>query len=546
MKKYVWAIGIPVFILAVISFTIRPGVPAQKAPSKPQGAADAEKCYQCHGPIKELRQMGKHANVACASCHSGLDRHLQSYAARPVTEKSWKACGQCHKDQYNSSMKVSYLRPARDEKSLPTGRSPNPLWEKLMMGHPFTREHSAPRSHPWMLVDILLVDRAFGGRFQPREDWRYVNAKPDVSVWDIVVDKYPDIKEQKPILPQTGAGANPVCFQCKSQDQILDWAYMGDPVKGAKWSRTSPVLEFVKDLKHGANCYTCHDPHATKPRIVRDALIEALTAPDGDTLWHKDPKRTGFKVITMGMRGFTRKIAILDKYDSRLLCGQCHVEYACNPGTDPKTGQPITYADRRTNHIPFKDVFALYDHYTNVVPFLDFRHPLTGALLWKGQHPDTEAFYASKHGRAGVSCDDCHLPKVKDKNGKVLYTSHYAVTPKVQLQTTCLRCHRGWTEEQARYAIESVKAHIKGKMRKAEFWLAALIDKIVEARKAGVNKDIIKNAQDQHLKAHILWEFWTAENSDGFHNPEMAKLSLTKSIDEAQKGIAMLDKAMNP
>ena len=56
--------------------------------------------------------------------------------------------------------------------------------------------------------------------------------------------------------------------------------------------------------------------------------------------------------------------------------------------------------------------------------------------------------------------------------------------------------------------------------------------------------DVIRDAQSQHLKAHILWEFWTAENSDGFHNPDLARESLTRSIDEAQKGIAILDKAM--
>jgi formate-dependent nitrite reductase cytochrome c552 subunit len=132
---------------------------------------------------------------------------------------------------------------------------------------------------------------------------------------------------------------------------------------------------------------------------------------------------------------------------------------------------------------------------------------------------------------------------MKDKAGKV-YTSHFAVSPRVQLKATCLKCHPSWTAEQAVYSIDSIKAHIKGKMRKAEFWLAALIDKIVAAKAAGVSVDVIKQAQDQHLKAHILWEYWTAENSDGFHNPEMAKESLTKSIDESQKGIKLITDAM--
>ena len=164
-----------------------------------------------------------------------------------------------------------------------------------------------------------------------------------------------------------------------------------------------------------------------------------------------------------------------------------------------------------------------------VAPFV-LAGGITGALLWKAQHPDVENYYGSKHQKAGVECSSCHMPKVKDKKTGKTFTSHFAVTPKVQLKETCLsaKCHPKWTEEEAKYSIDSIKAFGKGKMRKAEFWLAALIDKIVEGKKAGLAADVIAKAQDHHLKAHILWEFWTAENSDGFHNPALlAKMAAT-------------------
>jgi len=66
----------------------------------------------------------------------------------------------------------------------------------------------------------------------------------------------------------------------------------------------------------------------------------------------------------------------------------------------------------------------------------------------------------------------------------------------------------------------------------------------VEGKKAGLSEDVIKQAQDQHLKAHILWEYWTAENSDGFHNPELARESLTRSVDESTKGIKIINDAL--
>ena len=518
---------------------------AKTAETKPAEAdVKVDACFGCHATVKDLHKMGKHTKLNCTKCHSGLAKHLSAPGpdTRPATNLSWEACGQCHKEQMQSFMQEAYHRPARDEKSQLTGRSPNPYWDKLMAGHGFTKEHNTTRSHINMLVDQFAVDRAFGGRFQGKNGWNYIFDKG--RVWDVLVDKYPDNKEQKTFIPQTAAAANPVCMQCKTQDQILKWSYMGDKVEGkTTWDRTSNVVEFVKDLQHGLNCITCHDPHAAKPRIVRDGLIQALTRKEADTLWHKDPKRTGIKVIDMGVRGFTRKIAILDKYDTRLQCGQCHVEYNCNPGTDTKTGEPVKMTDQRTNHFPYKDVFGLYEHYVNQINFLDFKHGLTGGLLWKAQHPESESYYNSKHAKAGVGCDDCHTPKMKAKNGK-MFTSHFAVTPKAMLKETCLKCHPKWTEEMARYSIDSVKAYGKGKMRKAEFHLSVLIDKIVEGKKAGLGDDVIKQAQDQHLRAHILWEYWTAENSDGFHNPEMARESLTKSVDESQKGIKIINDAL--
>ncbi|OGW35682.1 MAG: hypothetical protein A2010_06725 [Nitrospirae bacterium GWD2_57_9] len=556
MKRSVLSVGAAA--AAVVLMIGLAGLTADAQYKKAAGAkAAGEKdvqvktCYECHDPIQQLHTMGRHGKVNCVNCHSGLAKHVANPGpdTRPGTDTSWEACGKCHKDQYDSFMQVAKHRPARDEKSQLTNRSPNPFWDKLMAGHGFTKEHSLTRSHVNMLVDQFVVDRAFGGRFQPKNGWQYVNEKG--KVWDVLTDTHQETKEHKAFMTQSAAAANPTCLQCKTQDHILKWSYLGEPVPGATWSRISNVVEVAKDVNHGLNCFVCHDPHAAKPRVVRDGLIAALTRPEADTLWHKDPRHTNIKVIDMGTRGFTRKIAILEKYDTKLQCGQCHVEYNCNDGYDPRnpdtSKKTVGYNSPLTNHFPYKDVFGLYDHYVKQVNFLDFKHAITGGLLWKAQHPEAEAFYNSKHAKAGAGCDSCHTPKMKNKQGKV-FTSHFAVTPKEHIKESCLtaKCHPGWTKQDAVYAIDSVKAHIRGKMRKAEFRLSALIDKIVAAKAAGVDAEVIKKAQDQHLKAHILWEFWTAENSDGFHNPDMAKEALLKSADEAFKGIKMIDDAMAP
>lgn len=513
-----------------------------KAPQKKEAAAPAATCYQCHAPIKELHAAGKHKDAACSSCHEGIDKHLAGNG-KPTTRTDAAACGACHKLQAESAANMNWHRPARFEKSQLNGPSPNPAWDKLMMPHGFTREHNLPRSHSFALIDQLLVDRSFGGRFSPKAGWQYLSLSGHVKLWDVIEDKYPG-QDHKAFKPGTAAAANPVCLSCKTQDHILDWAYLGDPVPGAKWSRTSKVNEMVKDVNHSLNCIFCHDPHGAKPRVVRDGLIQALTRPEADTLWHKDPKATKFNVKDMGLRGYTRKIALLDKYDSKLQCAQCHVEYNCNPGTDPTTGQPITMADARTNHFPLKDVFGIAQHYTDI-KFRDFRHGITGAMLWKSQHPDAETYWNSKHDKAGVSCQHCHMPKVKDAKTGKMYTSHWQTNPKNYIKETCLTCHSGWNETKAKYVMESLNARIQGKMRKAEFWLTRLIDKFEEANATGgVDEAALKAARDKHYEAHVHWEWWTSANGAGFHNPDQATESLNRSMAISQEGIKILEDAM--
>ena len=54
----------------------------------------------------------------------------------------------------------------------------------------------------------------------------------------------------------------------------------------------------------------------------------------------------------------------------------------------------------------------------------------------------------------------------------------------------------------------------------------------------------LDQAREKHEEAHVLWEYWTAENSDGFHNPALARESLTKSVEESRKGIKLVNDAL--
>lgn len=512
-------------------------------PVSKETVRDVKTCYDCHSEIKEFHAKGKHARVNCRNCHEGLEEHLKDVDWKPTTRLDHATCGKCHKEQYESFVETNLESKPKVEKSTATSRSP--LFDLVMRPHGFTREHGEPRSHVFSFVDFLLVDRAFGGRFQLKDWTKMGDAKAaEKSAWEVLKDQEPSSKDQKifpPYTPRTAfTAANPVCLSCKTQDHILSWAYMGDKHPKAKWDRTSRVVEMVREAHRPFNCYTCHDPHSAGPRVVRDALIEAVVDRGEGTYPYDKEKSKQITMTKVMFRDF-RAIGVLNKPDSTLMCAQCHVEYNCNPVIDLKTGETIGMGDRRANEFQWRNVFD-YDVWVEKQGYRDFRNEVTGALLSKIQHPEVEVFWGSKHERAGVECKDCHMPKVK-KAGKT-FTWHGQKGAKYMKKETCLKCHPYWNEREAEYQIEGIQNYIKGKMRKAELWLSEFVRTYQLARSAGVAEEILREARKFHTKAHTKWEWWTAENSDGFHNPDQARASLLESIQTSIDGVRFLEKAI--
>jgi formate-dependent nitrite reductase cytochrome c552 subunit len=540
MKRIGWFTVLAAALILALSFS--PGqaekakAPQGKVKSSTLPKVDPQTCFGCHGQIQDLMGLGKHASrVNCAVCHSETAVHLEDTSKTPITRLDPENCGACHKDQYRTLMEVNLKSRAKLEKASTTSRSPT--FDKLMMPHGFTKEHDEPRSHVFMVTDHMIVDRAYGGRFQLK-DWTYIDKTG--KTWDIITDTGKE-------LPQTAKAANTVCLTCKTSDHVLKWPYMGDanPNSPLKRAPNPAAVEMAKNhIQNPMGCIHCHDPHAAKPRIIQSPLIEAVVD-RGEGTYPYDPKKS--KEITIQKIVFQRDgkdfraIGLLNKADSNLLCAQCHVEYNCNPGIDTQTGGAVGMEDRRTNYFPWVNVFDLQKRYQSI-NFKDFRHSLSGAALTKIQHPDTESYWGSKHERAGVECKNCHMPKMK-KQGQE-FTFHGQRSARYMLKDTCVRCHPQWTPEQAEYEVDAIQNYIRGKMRKAEFWLGELITAFVRAKDAGVGEEVLNEARKEHDRAHILWEWWTAENSDGFHNPNQARQSLTESIDASQKGIEILNKAI--
>jgi formate-dependent nitrite reductase cytochrome c552 subunit len=522
MKK----IGI---VVALALLALPTGVLAKAA-----GGVDKKDCFGCHAEVEKLHLGSKHAKLACETCHSGMEAHLKDSATKPVTSLELATCGSCHKDQYDSFYRVNFDAQARKEKGGPTGRSP--MQDKLLAPHGFTKEHNEPRSHAFMVVDQFVVDRFASGRYQYKDMWSM--SRPG-KAWDVLVDTgktYP-----KEVSASAG---NPVCLQCKTSDLALKWKHMGDKDPKAKWDRTSDVNELIKDVQNPVGCIQCHDPHATRPRITRDALIEAIERDGGARPYDADKGASRVKVEVVSFRDGFRKIGLLDKPNSTLLCGQCHVEYNCNGGFEPESGEKVTMADRRANHFPMKNALDLLAHYDQL-KFRDFKHAVTGARLVKLQHPEMETYWGSVHDKAGIQCHECHMPKEKNAKGKA-FTSHQVVRPKDHVKQSCMGCHPDSSPEEKLYQIQGVQNYTRGRMRDAEAAIGQLIDTYAAAKKQGVAEETLAQARQQHEIAHVLWEWWTAENSDGWHNPGLARESLFEAIVAARKGVDILNQAMAP
>lgn len=501
------------------------------AKSKPAAkvAGDGRaKCYECHDEVKALKEGSKHAKLSCKVCHEKLDAHMDDPEKnKPVTLIDQALCGKCHKEQYNSFYEDNYEAAARKEKGIPTGRSP--LQDKLLAGHGFTFEHAEPRGHAFMVIDQFAVDRFQGGRFQFKEGWKGVTSTG--KTWDVLTDTGKK-------LPETAMAGNPTCIQCKTSDHLLKWKFLGDKDPRAKWDRTSNVVDVAKDTHNPVGCVHCHDPHGTQPRVVRDALIQAIQKDPKGNIFAKNGT-TDLKVIDF--RDF-RKIGVMQKTDSRMMCAQCHVEYNCNAGTQWSDGKKVGYDDLRTNHFPLKNSLQLLKHYQEL-NFFDFKHAVTGARLIKFQHPEAETYAGSVHDRAGVQCHQCHMPKTKGKDGK-MFSTHGVIRPKNHIKEACLGCHPKEGKDKKFYQLDAVQNYVKGKMRKSEYWLGELIDTYAAAQRAGVSPTVLDEARAKHEEAHALWEYWTAENSDGFHNPDLARESLTGSIAASKAGVKILNDAM--
>ena len=293
------------------------------------------------------------------------------------------------------------------------------------------------------------------------------------------------------------------CYSCKSSSNPGLWAELGMEAYDAM-----SFVELGEHVTEPIGCANCHEAGTMRLIVTNPALEEALERQGKD--WNT----------------FTRQEM------RTVVCANCHVEYYF-----AGEGKYLTFP--WDNGTKVEDMIKYYEE----VGFSDWKYPETDTPMLKAQHPEYEFFTAnSTHYEAGVSCADCHMPYVRDGASK--YSSHDVHSPLLNPEEACGQCHTN-TE----YVLERV-AIIQQQVAETKISAEdAIIDAINAIKLAAANPDVnvelLDEARKLHREAQFMWDFISAENSTGFHNPEYALEVLSKSTNLAREAQMLAAQSVN-
>lgn len=293
------------------------------------------------------------------------------------------------------------------------------------------------------------------------------------------------------------------CYSCKSSSNPGLWAELGMEAYDAM-----SFVELGEHVTEPIGCANCHEAETMRLIVTNPALEEAFERQGKDwTTFTRQEMRT-------------------------VVCANCHVEYYFKGD-----GKYLTFP--WDNGTKVEDMIEYYEG----VGFSDWTYPETSTPMLKAQHPEFEFFTAnSTHFEAGVSCSDCHMPYVRDGASK--YSSHDVHSPLLNPEEACGQCHTN-TE----YVLERV-ALIQQQVAETKISAEdAIIDAINAIKIAAANPDadveLLDQARKLHRESQFMWDFISAENSTGFHNPEYALEVLAKSTDLARQAQMLAAQSVN-
>ena len=298
-----------------------------------------------------------------------------------------------------------------------------------------------------------------------------------------------DVRATKRVNEKTAG----TCYSCKSSDNPHLWTEMGM----AEFDKTL-FKDLGAKIENPIGCANCHEANTMRLIVTNPALKEALEAQGKDwTTFTRQEMRT-------------------------VVCANCHVEYYF-----AGEGKYLTFPWSGGTKIE-----NIAQYYIDE-GFKDWDHEMSGAPMIKMQHPEYEFFTAdSTHYNAGVACADCHMPYTRD--GAAKFSTHDVKSPLLNADTACGACHTDVAYVTGRVAI--IQKQVNDTKLATEDAIVAAIQTIKAAAAApDVNPDVLSEARNLHREAQLRWDFVSAENSMGFHNPEEALRILANATDLARQ-----------
>jgi nitrite reductase (cytochrome c-552) len=293
------------------------------------------------------------------------------------------------------------------------------------------------------------------------------------------------------------------CYSCKSSNNPALWDELG--LEGFDAMLFS---EMTPNLTETIGCANCHEAGTMRLIVTNPSLEIALEAQGRDwTTFSRQEMRS-------------------------LVCANCHVEY-------------YMVGDNKVLTLPWQNgtrIDQIITHY-NEIGFSDWKYPGTDTPALKAQHPEYEFFTAgSTHYNAGVACADCHMPYTR--NGAMKFSDHNIHSPLLDAEAACGQCHTDVDYVTGR--VNEIQDQVFTAKQTAE---DALVDAITAlqaaAAKADADPALLDEARQLHRQAQFMWDFVSAENSMGFHNPEYALSILAESTNLARQAQMKAAQAVN-
>jgi len=377
-------------------------------------------------------------------------------------------------------------------------KAAQPYLKNLWLGYPFSFEYKKARGHTYAIEDIENTDRI--NRFSEQ------------------------------------AGLPTTCWNCKT-NKMAGWhKEYGDKV----WTMEFNSFREKQDKKDDSiGCAYCHDPADMKLRISSVPLKEAFQKLGVDL----------DKATRNEMRSY--------------VCGQCHVEYYFQNAKFGPAAKPVfPWTTGATPDKPFGgiDPENIYEYYKDHGAvemkgmegwFADWVHPVSKTPMLKAQHPEFEMSANGPHGSAGVACADCHMPYTRTVDPDKKKTSnHQWTSPLLNIEGTCKQCHQDKTPEYLKERVLFSQRKVYDQLIKAQDYSARAHEAVrlgneYKGEKNAKYDELMLQAKENVRHGQWMWDYVSAENSVGFHNPAKALDTLARSQEYSRRAADLAMQATN-